>query len=173
MLKEHQIVKKSLKDGANGIWSRVAGDGSSGNGLSQLNHPQGIFVDLKETLYVADNNNDRIMIFDLKEPSSSGWVAPMYLTNSAISLIKPISVVLDVDGNMYVVDNDAHRIVVIAHNLEQARCIIGCWSGPGSHASELRKPVDMNFDLIGNIYVTDSENRRVQNFSLETNGCGK
>ncbi|CAF4580385.1 unnamed protein product, partial [Rotaria magnacalcarata] len=39
----------------------VAGGQSKGNALTQLAHPQGLFVDALGTLYVADQFNHRVM----------------------------------------------------------------------------------------------------------------
>ncbi|CAF4723683.1 unnamed protein product, partial [Rotaria socialis] len=39
----------------------VAGGQGEGNALTQLYHPQGIFVDTLGTLYVADSVNHRVM----------------------------------------------------------------------------------------------------------------
>ncbi|CAF4382460.1 unnamed protein product, partial [Adineta steineri] len=43
----------------------------------------------------------------------------------------------------------------------------------GSSASQLSFPQSMAFDSYGNIYVTDRNNSRVQQFTLQTNNCSK
>ncbi|CAF1313727.1 unnamed protein product, partial [Rotaria magnacalcarata] len=39
----------------------VAGGQGAGSALTQLDHPDGLFVDTLGTLYVADYENDRVM----------------------------------------------------------------------------------------------------------------
>ncbi|CAF4355273.1 unnamed protein product, partial [Rotaria sordida] len=39
----------------------VAGGQGEGNGLTQLQYPEGVIVDQLGTVYVADSHNDRIM----------------------------------------------------------------------------------------------------------------
>ncbi len=41
--------------------------------------------------------------------------------------------------------------------------------GKGSAANQLNKPTDLSFDMIGNLYVCDMDNNRIQKFALIDN----
>ncbi len=74
--------------------------------------PNGLFVDGANRLYVADQWNNRVQVFD-----SSG----AYLTtiggswgSKSSQMINATGVALDADGNVYVTDQDNHRILKFA-----------------------------------------------------------
>jgi hypothetical protein len=79
--------------------------------------------------------------------------------------------VLDASGYLFITDYDNHRI--IATGPIGLRCIVGCSGYGGSAANELYYPRSLSFDSYGNIYVTDTENQRIQKFFLATNSCCK
>ena len=58
----NQVVTKSLYDATNTI-TTVAGTGCGGSASDMLNSPNGIFVDLNFSLFVADTGNDRVQRF--------------------------------------------------------------------------------------------------------------
>ena len=173
VMNDHRVWKKSLNSGNDGNWTSIAGTGVAGYSSDQLNNPQGIFVDFRGNLYVADSGNNRVVVYDLNGNNRSAVANSKNRVIDGLNFTTPTGVVLDAESNIYVVDNKGHRIIVTAGNFTLARCIIGCSSTFGAGPSELSQPVGMSFDSEGNIYVTDSRNHRVQRFSLETNGCGK
>lgn len=59
MGRAHAVAKRLFKDTPSSIFI-VAGTGSPGTAPNQLTNPQGIFVDLRLNLYVADCFNDRM-----------------------------------------------------------------------------------------------------------------
>jgi DNA-binding beta-propeller fold protein YncE len=79
--------------------------------------------------------------------------------------------VLDASGYLFITDYNNHRI--IATGPIGLRCIVGCSGYGGSAANELYYPRSLSFDNYGNIYVTDTENQRIQKFFLATNSCCK
>ena len=88
----HQVVIKSLDDISN-TPRIIAGTGCCGSALDRLCYPQGIFVDINFSLYVADSNNDRIQLIQGGQPNATtvaGSRAP-----GTITLSWPTSVVLD------------------------------------------------------------------------------
>ncbi|UJR08007.1 hypothetical protein I4U23_012285 [Adineta vaga] len=79
---EHQVIKKSLEISSNNV-TIVAGNGSNGSTSYLLDDPQGIFVDTKFNLYVADYGNDRIQFFpsnELNGTTVAGTGAPTTIT---------------------------------------------------------------------------------------------
>ena len=120
-------------------------------------------------LYVADFNNDRIQLFrdeELNATTVVGAAAP-----GTISLYRPISIVVDADGYLFIVDRGNHRIV--GSGPYGFRCLVGCSQVAGALADQLNSPRVPSFDSYGNIFVTDEQNGRIQMFLLLNNTCGK
>ncbi|CAF1585241.1 unnamed protein product, partial [Rotaria magnacalcarata] len=94
-----------------------AGGQGQGSALTQLENPEGIFVDALGTLYVADSGNHRVM----------RWT----------------------QGDK-----------------KQGTVIVG-GNGRGAGANQFNFPTGLSFDRHGDLYVVDSNNHRVQRFSIQ------
>ena len=164
----HQVVKKSLENEMDDS-SIIAGTGCPGSAPNTLNAPQGIFVDLKLSLYVADTNNDRIQFFLAGQTNGTTLVGGT--RNKSIELSQPTSVVLDAEGSLFIADFGNHRIVASGAN--GSRCIVGCERSSGIGAYSLWNPRTIHFDRDGNIFVIDLSYTRMQKFFLAKNSCGK
>jgi uncharacterized protein YjiK len=106
-----------------GIITTVAGnglEGYSGDGGSaisaQLDHPEGVALDSFGHLYIADSGNHRI-----RKVNASGIITTVAGTGVAgysgdggdaasVQLYGPSHVALDSFGNLYIADNNNHRI---------------------------------------------------------------
>ena len=152
-----QVVKKPL-DSNSDVWSRITDP-------TTLTNPSGIFVDDDLDLYVADSGNDRIQLFHLGI-SIGITVAGSNSTTTTMTLNAPTGVILDADKYLFIVDQGNNRIVGSGSN--GFLCIIGC-SSNGSLPNLLNNPASMAFDNNGNIYVTDTDNNRIQKFLLLDN----
>jgi hypothetical protein len=164
----HQIIKLSLNDEIN-MTTIAAGNGSPGSTSDMLDSPHGIYIDIYFNLYVADCGNDRIQLFQsgqLNATTKAGNGA-----TGTITLNCPTGIVLDADNYLFIVDSNNHRIIGSGPN--GFRCIVGCSNSNGSSSTQLFYPQNMAFDSYGNIYVTDRNNNRIQNFILQDNLCGK
>ena len=164
----HKVVKRWLDDNSTTL-TIVAGTGSSGNALSALSWPQGIFVNVNFDLYVADYGNHRIQLFHLGEQNGI-TVAGSTSAHTTISLNYPIGIVLDADRYLFIVDSRNNRIV--GSGPTGFRCLVGC-DGSGSSSNSLKIPTSLSFDSYGNMFVIDSGNNRIQKFLLMTNSCSK
>ena len=147
----------------------VAGTGVDGSSSSQLKLPWGIFVDTNFDLYVADTGNHRIQRF--RPGQLNGTTVAGLGTPSNLTLNNPTDVILDGNGYMYIADNDHHRVVRVGP--ADYRCIAGCNGGPGSNSSQLYKSYSLRFDTIGNMYVADEFNHRIQKFLFLVDSCRK
>lgn len=164
----HKVIKRASKDDVN-ISTIVAGTGVSGSTSDMLDTPQGIFVTIGFSLYVADSANNRIQFFramQLNGSTVAGNGAP-----DTITLDSPTGVVLDSQHNLFIADSNNNRIVGSSPN--GFRCIAGCSAGSGSAANQLDRPQSLSFDSFGNLFVADTYNNRVQKFTLSINACGK
>lgn len=82
----------------------VAGGHRQGDALNQLKRPAGIFVDTLNTVYVADTWNHRVIRWP------QGAIQGSAIVNLACDLYDVVGFSFDNQGNLYVVDNDNHRI---------------------------------------------------------------
>ena len=143
----------------------VAGNGTYGDGPMQLNWPQGMFVDVVGTLYVADGYNHRIQMW-LRGASSGTTVAGTGLAGDSLSQLNyPAAVIVDTNGYMYIADGDNQRILRWAPNSFSGECIIACTGVYGLAANTLAGPVALTFDALGNLFVSDQYNCRIQKFT--------
>jgi hypothetical protein len=165
---QNKVVKMSLNGGAQ-TQAIVVGTGSSGASANMLNGPNGIFVDVNFTLYVADWGNNRIQRFYLGQLNGTTVVGGT--ASVAISLSGPTGVMMDGSGYLFVVDNGYNRIV--GSGPYGFRCIVACSMSSGSSSTQLNGPRTLGFDSNGNLYVSDYSNNRIQKFILIANSCGK
>ena len=88
-----------------------------------------------------------------------------------IDLSFPTGIALDANGYLFIVDAGDSRVVGSGAN--GFRCLVGCTRPAGGAPDQLHAPKSMAFDTYGNIFITDSNNTRVQKFLLLTNSCSK
>lgn len=159
----HQVVKILLDSNVT-LCTVVAGTERKGPESNMLNHPRGIFVATNLSLYVADTANHRIQRYDIGSTRGITVLGDGKLNH-------PTGIILDADANLFIVDSGSNRILRSgAHGVE---CLVGCRCGPGSESDQLNTPRSLAFDSHGHMYVTDLNNRRVQQFLLSTNACGE
>ena len=145
----------------------VAGNDQAGSTTTQLNCPLGIFVDNNKAVYVADYVNHRIQKWANGASSGQTVAGITGLYGSTLSLLyHPKSVVVDVNGYMYIVDAGNNRILRWALNASSGVCIVACTGTSGNQANQLNGPVSLAFDRYGSIYVSDQSNNRVQKFQI-------
>ncbi|CAF0747257.1 unnamed protein product [Adineta steineri] len=168
MFRRDKIIKRWLDD-SELISTTAAGTGRSGSNSNELYGPKGIFVDVNFDLYVADCDNHRIQLFKHGELNGTTIVGKGS-SNNIISLYYPTGIALDADKYLYIVDRGNDRIIRSGPN--SFRCIIGC-NGEGSQSHQLSSPTSLSFDSYGNIFITDSDNHRIQKFDFLPNSCAK
>ena len=72
------------------------------------------------------------------------------------------------DGDLYLSDENTHRISVFTPQGEFLRC----WGTEGSGPGQLNRPSGIAFDPTGNLLVVDSLNHRVQRFTPQGDAIG-
>ena len=85
---------------------------TSGDGAGEIQDPaEGIAIDSKGNIFVADTNNHRIQNFDNNGNFITMWGSE---GTGDYQFIEPISIEVDSQDNIYVVDMGAKKIKVFA-----------------------------------------------------------
>ena len=165
---QHKVMKLPL-DGSVTVAIEVAGTGTKGPGLAELDVPWGIFVDTNMDLYVADSSNKRIQLF--RRGQRNGITVAGNAVPENLELSRPTDVVVDANGYLFIVDSSYHRIIRTGHG--ELQCLAGCAKSSGSLSNELNTAYAIRLDSVRNLYVADAYNHRIQKFSLSANSCSK
>lgn len=150
----------------NGI--TAAGGNGSGNAANQLSYPLGIFVDASGNLYVADNQNNRVVRY-APGAASGVVVAGDGSGGPAGQVISPYSVFVDARGNVYVLCAETNfNIGTVVEEWAPGAAtgvIVAGGNGTGAAANQFNGPTGIYVDGQGNIYVCDELNFRVQKWA--------
>ena len=155
---------------------------STGPALSSsgLNQPYGLAFDGKGNMWVADTNNNRIV--EYKAPFTQGEQASIVIGSpsfdkgvyptTAGSLAAPYGLAFDKSGDLWAVDYYDNRILEYLppfKNFMNASLVIGqpdfTTNSDGDTSDRTNLPSAMAFDGRGNMWVTDSLNDRVLEFT--------
>jgi ABC-type spermidine/putrescine transport system permease subunit II/DNA-binding beta-propeller fold protein YncE len=129
--------------------------GQAGTGPGEFNRPEGICVDQRDQIYVADSCNHRIQIF----ASDGTFVREFGKAGSrAGELSYPYDVAVDPTGNIFVCEFGNSRIQIFNGQGESVEIIGGSGGGPG----QFNNPWGLALDGHGNLYVADALNHRLQ-----------
>lgn len=177
-----------IADGVNDRIVRLRPDGSLDAVIREaagraLNRPVGLFVDAADRLWIADTGNGRIVSveFPSPEPGPAPEVGSQRSEvnvgrSEAINLPEPetggvpdlTDVALSADGaRVYVVDNDAHRVLV--------RDSEGKWTrlgASGRSLGQLEWPFMIAVSPSGEAYVSEAVGARVQRLSADFQWAG-
>jgi sugar lactone lactonase YvrE len=163
-----------------GLLLRVAGaspeHGFSSDGgqatSALLNQPDGIAVDSFGNIFIADSGGGRI-----RKIATNGVITTVAGGGSNLArdgiratdafFNAPVAVTVDADGNLYMVEFNAHRVWrVLPNGILASAAGNGTpgFSGDGgpATAASLSNPTGVAVDLSGNLYIADAGNSRVR-----------
>jgi sugar lactone lactonase YvrE len=140
--------------------------GSAGSNNGQFKQPEGIAIDKDDKIYVADSFNNRIEIFDSKGNFMSSFDSIAINTGNH-HFSYPWAITFDSSGNIYVADSGNSRVEKF--NSKGAYLSETGWGSPQCMQScrengELINAQGVTVDNLGNIYVLDQTQARVQKF---------
>lgn len=158
-----------------------------------LDDPAGIHVDSAGRLWVADQDNNRVLRFDNAATKPTGASADgvlgqtLFTTSGAAGgetgMSSPSGVFVDGQGRLWVVDRDNHRVLkfdaaAAKSNGAAADGVLGQadFNGVSSNrggltaANSMRFPWGLSVDTSGRLWVADTGNERMLRFD---NAAGK
>ena len=127
---------------------------------SQLDSPEGVAIDNRGNILVADYGNHHIQQFSstgehLRTVGENGN-GPLQFQNPGGIAIHPRT------GQVYVADCHNHRIQILNPDLRYS----SSFGSRGSNNGEFNEPYDISTDREGRLYVADSGNHRIQVFTV-------
>ena len=150
-----------------GVIVTIAGNGDAGFGgdggpatQAQLNHPEGVALDARGNLFIADTDNDRIrevrtdgvIVTIAGDAGFGGDGGPA----TQAQLNHPEGVALDARGNLFIADTGNNRIREVSPN-----GIITTVAGNGT-AAILNAPTGIAVGASGNLFIADTGNNRIR-----------
>lgn len=174
----HHVIRKI---NTAGVISTFAGNGNNtfgGDGgqavLASLNGPYGLTTDAAGNVYISDTHHNRI-----RKVNASGIITTV-AGNGAISgysgdggpatlaqLNQPMGITFDQFGNLYIADENNHRIRkvntagIISTVAGNGVSGFGGDGGPAT-AAKLKNPTGVACDIQGNLFIADQINGRIR-----------
>lgn len=153
---------KRLEANAQQVW------GNNGAGDGQFVNPRNLAVGPDGLVYVADTGNHRIQVFDQNGQFIRKWGSQGEETGQ---FNEPWGLAVAGDGTVYVADTWNHRVQMF-DSQGQFLHTFGAFANvqqgdPQAETGKFWGPRDIALDAAGNVYVTDTGNKRVQKFTPE------
>jgi streptogramin lyase len=161
----------------NSSGSYVTQFGSLGSGNGQFNDAQGIATDSSNDIWVTDSGNSRVEEFNsagsfIKTFGSSGPGNGQFAG--------PFGLAVDTGGNVWVADELNNRVEKLNSS---GSFLLGIGSGyqgaagsigtTGTGNGQFNYPIGVTIDTNGNVWVSDSNNDRVQEFNSSGSYLGR
>lgn len=158
-----------------------SGDGGPGE-RAKLREPNGIALDGKGLLFIADVGDQRIRVLDLKTgiietlcgngtKARSGDGGPV----SKATLYGPRAVAVAPNGSLFVVEREGHCV----RTIDLAKGTIDRFAGTGEKGyfgddgpalkAKFDGPKEIEVDPAGNVFVVDSDNGAIRRIDAKTN----
>jgi peptidoglycan hydrolase-like protein with peptidoglycan-binding domain/sugar lactone lactonase YvrE len=176
-----------VQDGTNEYQSCTSGchAGLRGNGDGQFGEPHSIAIDSGGNFWISNYNSSNVQKFD----SAMNWLAKYGGNGQAEGqFANPDGIAFDSEGNIYVLDTYFYRIQKFDSNMtfikmwgwgvddgsnEFQICTSSCQrGGEGSGNGQFSAPHGIAIDGSGTVYVTDTQNNRVETFDSDGNFLG-
>ena len=145
----------------------VAGGTSCGNAKTQLCNPTGVYFEaVTNSVIISDYTRNSVLRWII---GTNEWIrlagnVSMIGGNTSVELYGPEGIGVDVIGNLYVPDRFNNRIQFFPVGQFDGLTIAGVTGLSGSNALLLSWPMEVIVDNQLNLYVSDTNNHRVQKF---------
>jgi len=156
--REAQAAARRARGGAPGGGGQQAGGPTNQPGIS------GLAIDAQDHIYVFNRGVKPVMVFD-RDGNLILSGADQEINGKTINPSWQHSGGVDWDGNVYVIERDAHRIVKLSPKLDKFLLQLGTTNEKGNDATHFNLPSGIAILHNGNIVVTDGYgNNRVALF---------
>lgn len=135
-----------------------------------MNGPYGIARDSKTgIIYIADYDNHRIMSYAYNSSSGNVVAGGNGGGKNSTQLNLPIGLYFDSISNSLIISNyGSHNIVRWTLGTNSWILLAGDINGlSGTISTRFNRPTDVIFDPMGNMYIADYSNHRIQFFSVD------
>ncbi len=134
--------------------------GSRGSGQGEFSNPQGVAVDKRGNIFVADSGNHRIQKFTAK----GEFLAAVGTRGSGhLQFETPYDIAINASNNKVYVVDARHRVQVLNSDLTFS----SIFGEQGSGKGQFDYPYGIACDSTGKVYVADGFNNRIQVFTAE------
>lgn len=124
-----------------------------GSGNGQVRFPLDLTFNSEGKLWVADNENERLVQFD----AAGNWIKAVPLA----AWSRPWGIAADADGNIWAAEPIHHRVSVYS----PSGAVLNQFGTQGSGPGQFEWPSDVEIDPQGYAWVPDGGNNRVQIFN--------
>ena len=134
-----------------------------------LNFPVGLAIGPSNNIFIFEDRGKRLQEFDSAGNYLLAIGIPGVSQTGDYSFVSPQDGVIDADNNLWVVDNS--RIVKYGSNgsfMMQFPSNNYWQTGTGN--DQFNDPDGIAFDALGRMYISDSNNHRVQIYTIDING---
>jgi DNA-binding beta-propeller fold protein YncE len=125
------------------------------SGAGALVKPINITIDQDGTRYITDTDREQILVFDASDRFVRAIGDP--------GQFKPVDVAINGD-RLYVTDINHHQVHMLDKGTGE---VLRTFSEAGSEPGQLFHPTNLSIAPDGSVYVTDTTNFRVQQFSAD------
>jgi tripartite motif-containing protein 71 len=150
--RDAQAAARRARGGSTG--SPQAGAGGSGAGPTNQPGISGLAIDHNDHIYVFNRGVKPVMVFD-RDGNLILSGADQEINGKTINPSWQHSGGVDWDGNVYVIERDAHRIVKLSPKLDKFLMQLGTTNEKGNDATHFNLPSGIAILHNGNIVVTD------------------
>lgn len=160
----HRIVSYSF-NATSGII--LAGDRGAGVNQTQLWDPRQVYFNSTcNCLFIANRGANNIVRWVIGESNGTVIAGNTNGTtgNTSTSFARPTDITFDILGNMYIADDNNHRIQFFLSGQSEGMTIAGITGISGNSSEYLFYPSSMVVDNQLNLYVSDQANHRIQLF---------
>jgi sugar lactone lactonase YvrE len=125
------------------------------SGAGGFRKPINITIDEDGTRYVTDTDREQVLVFNSEDRFVGEFGEP--------GQFKPVDVAIEGD-RLYVTDNMNHQVHVLNKHSGE---VLFSFGGAGSEPGQLFHPTNLSIAADGTVYVTDTSNFRIQQFSAD------
>jgi sugar lactone lactonase YvrE len=155
-----------------GVPGSPVGLAMSGSGSGQVSNPNGLAIDCRMNLYIADTGNNRILVVGTADatmiPNTGTVVAAPGAGLNPAQVWRPEGVAVDDTGNLYVADTGNNRVLLITSAPASGAATELC--AAGSQPGQARGPEGVTVVAfktgVSWLVVSDTSNNRIQASTL-------